>query len=107
VIIVSKYIVPKGYLGLTIFPFIFLKWKNLSLNKTLVNHEMIHLRQQVELLILPFYLFYIIEFLIRYVKLKDWKTAYRSISFEKEAYKNDSNLKFLKKRPFWNFIHYF
>lgn len=106
-IIISKYIVPKGYLGLTIFPFIFLKRENLSLNRTIINHEKIHLRQQIELLIVPFYLFYVVEFLIRYIILKDWKTAYLSISFEKESYKNESDLKFLRKRPFWNFIYYF
>lgn len=106
-IIVSKYLVPKGYLGITIFPFIFLKEKGLGLNMNLINHEKIHLRQQLELLIVPFYIIYIAEFLIRYIKLKDWKMAYRSISFEKEAYKNESDFKFLKKRPFWNFMHYF
>ena len=98
---------PNGYLGLTLFPFIFLKRKDLALNKTLINHEKIHLRQQIELLIVLFYLIYVIEFLIRLIKLKNWKQAYLSISFEKEAYKNESDLKFLKKRPFWNFIHYF
>ncbi|MFD1062111.1 hypothetical protein ACFQ1Q_02540 [Winogradskyella litorisediminis] len=106
-ILISKYIVPKGYTGLTLFPFIFLKRKELLLNKILVNHEKIHLRQQLELLIIPFYLLYIIEFIIRYLKLNDWQQAYRSISFEREAYKNDTNLKYLKNRPFWNFINYF
>ena len=106
-IIVSKYLVPKDYLGLTVFPFVFLKEKDMRLNKALINHEKIHLRQQLELLVLPFYVLYVAEFLIRYMRLKDWKMAYRSISFEREAYLNESDLKFLKKRPFWNFIHYF
>lgn len=106
-IIVSKYLVPKDYLGLTIFPFVFLKEKDMRLNKALINHEKIHLRQQLELLVLPFYVLYVVEFLIRYMRLKDWKMAYRSISFEREAYINESDLKFLKKRSFWNFIHYF
>ncbi|SHH02864.1 hypothetical protein [Winogradskyella jejuensis] len=106
-IIVSKYIVPKGYFGLTLFPFIVLKRKELLFNKILVNHEKIHLRQQLELLIIPFYLLYFIEFIIRYAKLKDWQQTYRSISFEREAYINEQDSKFLKKRPFWNFINYF
>ncbi|GGI55721.1 hypothetical protein GCM10011444_00300 [Winogradskyella haliclonae] len=98
---------PKGYSGLTLFPFIFLKRKDLAQNRILIYHERIHLRQQLELLIVLFYLFYVIEFMIRYIKLKNWKRAYKSISFEKEAYKNEGNPKFLKERPFWNFIHYF
>jgi hypothetical protein len=32
------------------------------LDKVFVNHEKIHLRQQLELLVLPFYVWYIIEF---------------------------------------------
>ena len=106
-ILISKYIVPKGYSGLTLFPFIFLKGKDLAQNGVLINYEKIHLRQQIELLIILFYLFYVVEFVIRYIKLKNWKLAYKSISFEKEAYKNEGDPKFLKKRPFWNFIHYF
>lgn len=106
-ILISKYIVPKGYVGITIFPFIFLKYKTLKWNKVLINHEKIHLRQQLELLIVPFFIIYIIEFLIRFVKYKDWNLAYRNISFEREAHKNQADLKFLEIRRFWNFINYF
>jgi len=51
-IIISKYLVPKGFIGLTLFPFIFLRTKNLKENPTLIHHEKIHLRQQLELLII-------------------------------------------------------
>lgn len=61
-IVISKYLVPKGYKGLTIFPFVFLKEKNLKVDKTLINHERIHLRQQLELLIFPFFICYSLEF---------------------------------------------
>lgn len=106
-IIVSKYITPKGYLSITLFPFIFLKARYLQQNETLIYHEKIHFRQQIELLIIPFYLFYMLEFLLKLFRYKNWKKAYRNISFEKEAYKNEANSEFLKKRPFWNFINYF
>lgn len=106
-IIISKYLIPKGYIGLTLWPFIILKCNDLKWNKRLVNHEKIHIRQQLELFILPFYLIYGVEFLIRFALLQQWSKAYKSISFEREAYANEDNLMFLKKRPFWNFIHYF
>lgn len=105
-IFISKYLVPKGYSGLTIFPFVFLKYNHLKLNEVLLNHEKIHLRQQIEMLILPFYLFYFIEFLIRLFKYKNWYKAYRNISFEREAYHNESDLHYLKKRSFWTFLKY-
>ncbi|BAO74896.1 hypothetical protein WPG_0666 [Winogradskyella sp. PG-2] len=98
---------PRGYVGITLFPFMLLKHKALKGKRTLINHERIHLRQQLELLVIPFFIVYTLEFLIRLIKYKNWKLAYKNISFEREAYENEPNLNFLDKRTFWNFIHYF
>ncbi|WGD35338.1 hypothetical protein [Olleya sp. YS] len=105
-IVVLKYLVPKGYTGMTIFPFIFLKSKGLKTSAILINHEKIHLKQQLELLILPFYMWYIIEFVVRYIQYRNWFLAYKNISFEREAFCNDVNLDYLKSRPFWHFLKY-
>lgn len=105
-ILISKYLVPKGYLGITFFPFVFLKYDVLKSNKYLLNHEKIHLRQQLELLIIPFYFWYVIEFFVRLVVYKNWIKAYKNISFEREAYTNEKDLNYLKSRSFWNFINY-
>jgi hypothetical protein len=105
-IFVTKYLVPKGYTGLTIFPFVFLKSKHLKNDYVLINHEKIHLRQQLELLIIPFYLAYVLEFLVRLIQYKNWNLAYQNISFEREAYCNELDLDYLKQRPFWSFFKY-
>lgn len=105
-IFISKYLIPKGYVGLALYPFVFLKSKELRLNEVLVNHEKIHLRQQLELLVLPFYVLYGIEFLIRLLQFKNWHVAYRNISFEREAYANEKNLCYLKTRRFWSVLAY-
>jgi len=105
-ILVLKYLLPRGYNGLTIFPFVFLKNKDLKLNKVVLNHEKIHLRQQLELLIIPFYIWYILEFFIRLLYYRNWHLAYRNISFEREAYRNEFNLNYLKHRRFWRFLNY-
>lgn len=105
-VFVSKYLVPRGYLGITLFPFVFLKSIDLMQNKALINHEKIHLKQQLELLILPFYIVYSIEFLIRYINYKDWRKAYRNISFEREAFCNEHDMDYLKSRRFWQFLKY-
>ena len=76
-ILISKYLVPKGYTGVTIYPFVFLKNHHLKKDTLLINHERIHLRQQLELLILPFYLLYMFEFVIRLIQYRRWKVAYR------------------------------
>lgn len=105
-ILISKYLVPKGYTGLAIYPFVFLKNHNLKEDEVLINHESIHLKQQLELLVLPFYIIYGLEFLFRLVKYKHWKMAYRNISFEREAYGNEDNLDYLNTRKTWRFLKY-
>ncbi|WP_259112117.1 hypothetical protein [Chryseobacterium sp. JUb7] len=92
--------------GIALFPFIFIRKPEDKENKILVNHEKIHLRQQVEMLVIFFYIFYIIEYYYWVFKLKDSHSAYRRISFEREAYANESDLNYLKKRTFWNFKKY-
>ena len=106
-ILISKYMVPKGYTGITLFPFVFLKDRSFKEDLVLLNHERIHLKQQLELLVLPFYLIYCLEFLVRLFKYKSWSLAYRNISFEHEAFTNEKDLDYLKSRSFWSFLKYF
>jgi hypothetical protein len=105
-LIVSKYLIPKGYRGMTIFPFVIIRNEVDKNNDVLINHEKIHIRQQLELLIIPFFIIYFIEFLIRLIQFRDRNLAYRSISFEKEAYNNEKNVEFLRNRQFLNFLKY-
>ena len=105
-ILFSKYLIPKNYTGLAIYPFIFLKNKSLSDNWVLINHERIHLKQQLELLWVFFFLWYILEFLFRFVQLRNWNDAYKNISFEKESYENEGNPNYLNERKIWSFINY-
>ena len=90
--------------GITLFPFIFVIDKYAS--KKLINHEKIHLRQQVEMLIIPFYVVYLLEYIIRLFKHASHRKAYRNISFEREAYDNERNKKYLANRKFWSWIKY-
>lgn len=70
----------------------------------IINHEKIHLRQQLELLILPFYILYLISYLINFIKYKKHHLAYRNIIFEKEAYDYESDLSYLKKGNWYGWI---
>jgi len=106
-ILVFKYLIPKNYNGIAIYPFIFLKHKSLSENPILVNHEKIHLRQQIELLWIFFFIWYVVEFLFHLIRFGNWDRAYHMISFEKEAYQNEENLDYLKNRKIWSFSKYF
>lgn len=92
--------------GITLFPFIILQRKEDCKNRVLINHERIHLRQQLELLILPFYFLYVTEYILRLIYLRNRYQAYRSISFEKEAYENETDFNYLRNKGFWSFLNY-
>lgn len=106
IVIVFKYLIPKGFRGFTFFPFVFLSDEKDREHIVLLNHERIHIRQQIELLIIPFFLWYVVEFLIRLMQCKNRREAYYNISFEREAYTNEKDLHYLKQRSFWKFLKY-
>lgn len=83
--------------AMAIFPFILLRNKEDKSNNVLINHERIHLRQQREMLVIPFYIWYAIESIFR---------KYRNISFEKEAFDNEDNLEYLKNRKSYSWTKY-
>jgi hypothetical protein len=105
-LVVSKYILRKRFVGLTLWPFIIMKRANLKDDVIFMNHERIHLRQQLEMLIFPFFVWYMIEYGIRLLQYRNRYKAYSNISFEREAYQNENNLDYLKKRSFWSFVKY-
>lgn len=85
-IIYNKIIPFKGYKAMAMWPFIFARKK---LSEIDINHEKIHLAQQLELLIIPFYIIYLIEWIFK---------GYRNISFEKEAYTHQEDMNYLEWR---------
>ena len=88
-IIYNKIIPFKGYKAITIWPFIF---SRSELNEIDINHEKIHGRQQLELLIVFFFIIYLIEWIFK---------KYKNTSFEKEAYFNQQNLDYLRTRKWY------
>lgn len=117
----SKIIPLPGFYACTIFNCIFRhpRYKNRELSEVTYNHEMIHVEQQLDfvggnekLYVLGgiiFYIWYFIEWLIKLLisgftlgKVK----AYRSISFEQEAYENDQTLKYRTYRKRFHWLKY-
>ena len=90
--------------GMALFPFILLKSADHKKDKILLNHEKIHLRQQLEMLVIPFYVCYLANYLINWIKYKEHYKAYRNIVFEKEAYDNERNLNYLRKGSWFGWM---
>jgi len=121
--------------GITLAPFgIYIREKYLT-NVRTVNHEKIHWAQQMEMIVagaiiaaitagilllfgvfswwlllllafpfLFFYLWYVIEWFIRI--FTNGSEAYKSLSFEREAYTNDDNLGYLEIRKHFAQLKY-
>lgn len=106
IIVFSKFLKVIKANGITLYPFIFIRNAADRRNEVLINHEKIHIRQQVELLVIFFYIWYVLEYYYWYFKLKDRFLAYKYISFEREAYAKEKDLNYLRNRKFWAFFKY-
>ncbi len=102
----SRYFPPKGFAAINLFGFIIGRSEYGKLSKYELNHEKIHSRQIIEMLWIFFYLFYFVEWIIRFVQYRNAFIAYYNISFEREAYSNDKNLDYLKKRKLFASFRY-
>lgn len=90
--------------GLAFFPFILSRRR--SPGKVFLNHERIHLRQQLEMGLILFYIWYFAEYFFRLIQYRDHALAYYNISFEREAYRNECDQQYLAKRGIWRFFYY-
>ncbi len=87
--------------GITIWPFVILRSKYKD-GIVIKRHESIHIKQQQELLVLPFYALYVLEWLLKLPKYG--KQAYYNISFEREAYTNERKKNYLQTRKNYSWI---
>ena len=105
-IIIKNKIIPFGnYSTINLFGILFTKSDSLS-PKT-INHERIHTKQMLEMLIVFYYLWYCIEYVIVRFCHKKQNAAYHDISFEEEAHNNDDNLHYLDNRKhfaWWRYV---
>lgn len=114
--IIRNSIIPfKGFAAINLFGVVFVRKEvqppyNFSPREwdKILNHELIHTKQMQELLFVPFYVWYLLEWLVRLVMYRDAKEAYRNISFEREAYNKQANFgyTFYKERKPYAFLQY-
>ena len=82
--------------AITLYPFIISRGE---MSETTINHEKIHLAQQRELWILPFYLLYIWYWIKEKMTGRTHHDSYMGIPFEIEAYKHQEDMSYLNNRP--------
>ncbi len=105
-IIYSKYLPFKGFRAVNLFGLVFARKEQPELDKRILNHESIHTRQMLELMVIGFYVWYIIEWIVKWIYYKNKFSAYKNIGFEREAFANDTDLRYLKNRKWYAFAAY-
>lgn len=117
--VIYNNIIPfKGFKAITILPWVFARKKFEPLDDVTLNHEGIHIRQQLEVLIVAaavmtifclivlswwwmflslgaYYILYCTEYFIKLCAYGRGHEAYKNISFEQEAFLNERNFNYL------------
>lgn len=107
-VIYNRFIPFKGYAYINLFGVIFAR-RNRTISRHTYNHEKIHLKQMQEMLWIGFYLWYAIEYMIIFfVRVFSSKQSerYHDVSFEEEAYNNDTNMRYCNTRKHYAWIKY-
>ena len=129
--VIYNNIIPfKGSKAVTIWPLIFARKSAKWLKDYEENHEKIHLRQQLEVLVMSvmiilmavlsldlsrwwmltsfgvYYTWYGLEWLIRLAVYRDTHMAYYNIAVEQEAYLNERDMTYLNQRKAFVWVRY-
>lgn len=120
-IVYNKWIPFSGFFAINLFGVLFIREENRykDIDKITYNHENIHTSQMLDfvrgnekLLIIGGLLFYMVYFIEWFIKLiitgftLGRVKAYKSISFEQEAYTNQYNLLYLEDRKSFSWTNY-
>ena len=109
--IIRNSLIPfKGFVAINLFGVVFVckdyEFRSVADYQRMLVHEEIHTKQMRELLYLPFYVWYLLEWLVRLVMYREARKAYRNISFEREAYANQHKWDYNKGRKRYAFLQY-
>ena len=112
--VIRNHLLPlPGFAAINLFGLLLVR-HDVKVDDEVLRHERIHTRQMCEMLFLPFYIWYICEWLIRlmgkiatlpYVDKKERRhhlnDAYAQMFFEREAYRHASEPDYLQhRRPY-------
>lgn len=100
-VIYNRLIPFRGFKCINLFGILFVR-EGCVMTQTDFNHEAIHTVQMKELLYIPFYLLYLMEWVWKLLKYRDGRMAYRDLSHEREAYDNQANPNYLTNRKPYN-----
>jgi len=98
-----SYVAPITINAISLGPFVFCRGE---LSEESRRHEIIHYRQQLELLFIGQWVLYTIFWLWALFQYRSPKEAYHQNPFEREAYDNAEDPKYLDTRPMYAWLTY-
>jgi len=102
--IIRNNLIPfKGFAAINICGVIFVR-NGVVVSNRLLNHERIHTRQMLEMLVVVFYLWYLVEWAVKLFRYG--RMSYYHISFEREAYRNELDYSYPEKRKLFSWLKY-
>jgi len=112
-IIYSKFIPVKSYYAITLFDHMIIReeYKNQEIKKRDINHESIHATQARDFGIgfcgyFIFYIWYLLEWILKLPWAIFGYSPYHSIAFEQEAYNREYDYTYLDNRKRFSWIKY-
>ena len=96
-------------MAITFWPFIIVRsnLKHATVLPELIRHETIHIRQQLELLLIGAWILYGLEyFYARHIKKLDKRQAYYHTAMEQEAHRNAMKPDYIKNRKPYAVLRY-
>lgn len=101
--------------GMALWPFVLVDTKRVASSTTeqsqyeyriqrVIRHEVIHLKQWQECLILFFVPLYLLAWAVELAQSKSFRKAYTNNWFEREAYAHDWSISYQDNRPMYNWV---
>lgn len=104
--VIYNNIIPfKGYKAINLFGILFAR-NGCIIRDVDLQHESIHTKQMQEMLYIFFYIWYVIEWLVRFLIMWNFHKAYRAISFEQEAFTYQHSSDYLNNRKHYTWFKY-
>jgi len=100
-------LLPGKFPAVCIWPFILVRPdEKMTDLLMIIRHESIHARQQLEMAWIFFFIWYMLEFGIRWMVLRNFMKAYQHLSHEKEAHLHHNDTGYLKRRRPYSWLKY-
>lgn len=98
---INKLWLGRRFYAINLFGIVFARG---GLNRTMERHEYIHTLQQREMLWVGFYLWYAVEWIVKFLYYRNAYRSYENISFEREAYGHQHEAEYAKRRRFFAWL---